>query len=72
MDGASEAAVTASAFAQHYRAGEGMKVGATGLLAGGFYFVDAVKCDEDGLWRAKRWGLKVTWREGDASVMAQE
>ncbi|RAL14165.1 nuclear transport factor 2 family protein [Aspergillus homomorphus CBS 101889] len=64
------ASLTATVLAQHYRAGEGADASVRGLLAGGLYFVDVVRDEEDkDLWRLKEWDLRVVWREGDEGVM---
>ena len=72
QDGASTASMTASALAQHYRAGQGTVPGATRLLSGSLYFLDLVKNDEDGLWQIKHWKLKFMWAEGNWDVMKVE
>lgn len=70
--GASEAKVTATAIAQHCRPGpEGAAPGAQKFLAGTMYYIDVVKDAKDELWKAKKWVLKVMWREGDESIMGR-
>ncbi|RAK80074.1 nuclear transport factor 2 family protein [Aspergillus fijiensis CBS 313.89] len=65
------ASLVATVLAQHYRQAEGLDASSKGLLAGGFYFVEAVREGEDSdVWRVKEWVLRVLWREGDESVMA--
>ena len=68
-EGASTAAVTAHSLAQHYRPKEGREAGTAYYLAGNLYYVDCVKDDQDGLWKAKHWELKVIWSMGDVGVM---
>ena len=75
--GEKKAKVTTSAQAVHYRNGDGLKAFAGNMTAprfvsGGIYYIDAVKDDEDGLWRVERWELNPHWVEGDASVMSKQ
>ncbi|KAK5714536.1 hypothetical protein LTR15_010718 [Elasticomyces elasticus] len=65
----SEAYVTTSFLAQHYRQGEGRNPAATRFLVGGMYFIDMIKDEKDGLWKSKHWKVQITWNEGDHSVM---
>ncbi|KAK5685686.1 hypothetical protein LTR17_027011 [Elasticomyces elasticus] len=65
----SEAYVTTSFLAQHYRQGEGRNPAATRFLVGGMYFIDMIKDEKDGLWKSKHWKVQITWNEGDGSVM---
>ncbi|KAK5687615.1 hypothetical protein LTS10_001755 [Elasticomyces elasticus] len=65
----SEASVTTSFLAQHYRQGEGRNPAATRFLVGGIYFIDMIKDEKDGLWKSKHWKVQITWNEGDGSVM---
>ncbi|RAH76249.1 hypothetical protein BO86DRAFT_425433 [Aspergillus japonicus CBS 114.51] len=64
------ASLVATVLAQHYRPGEGLNASSKGLLAGGLYFVDVIREEEDEVWRVKEWLLRVLWREGDEGVMA--
>lgn len=68
-DGADTAFVTATAVAQHYRAGEGADGASQHLLVGGLYNIHLVEDKSDGLWKIKKWILKPVWRDGDRSVM---
>ncbi|PWY81749.1 hypothetical protein BO94DRAFT_148728 [Aspergillus sclerotioniger CBS 115572] len=73
VEGASnKATITASALAQHYRAGEGNKPGATRLMSGALYFLDVEKHEGDGLWKVRKWVMKLVWTEGDWGVMKGE
>lgn len=65
----SKAAISATTLAQHYRGGQGTKPDATRYLAGAHYYIDAVRDEKDGLWKAKYWKLKVVWTEGDMGVV---
>ena len=64
------ATLTASALAQHYRAGEGIKPNAFRFLGGSFWWADLVMDETDGLWKAKKFRLKVVWAEGNRAVMS--
>lgn len=68
-EGATTAKLTATALAQHYRPGEGVKPGSERFLAGSLYDIDLVK-ESDGVWRIKVWNLKIVWGEGDRSIVA--
>ncbi|KAF2228735.1 hypothetical protein EV356DRAFT_497516 [Viridothelium virens] len=68
-DGADQAYMTAYALAQHYRAGEGMDPGTKRLLSGASYSIDVIKDSGDGLWKIKRWTMKLIWVEGDMSIV---
>ncbi|KAK0930990.1 hypothetical protein LTR29_016497 [Friedmanniomyces endolithicus] len=68
-EGETAASLTANFLAQHYREGEGMQPGATRYLAGGFYFIELVKDQKDGLWKAKHWKLQSIWGEGEYGVL---
>jgi molybdopterin synthase catalytic subunit len=37
-------------------------------MSGGEYFVDLVK-ERDGLWKIKKWTMKVIWSQGDRSII---
>ena len=67
--GTNNAYLTAYAIAQHYKAGEGMTGDAKRLLAGASYFIDLVKDSSDGLWKIKKWAMKLIWIEGDMSIV---
>lgn len=68
-NGADQAYMTAYAIAQHYRPGEGMNPGTKGLLSGASYFIDVVKDSGDGLWKIKKWTMKLIWVDGDMSIV---
>lgn len=63
------AIITCSALAQHYRTGEGLQPETDRLLSGSLYRVDIVKDGEDGLWKIKKWSMKLVWVEGDRSIV---
>ena len=68
-DAATTASLTANALAQHYPTGTGATEQDRRLLIGSKYCVQLVKDENDGLWKAKHFELKVVWREGDRSVL---
>jgi hypothetical protein len=68
-DGASTAYLTANALAQHCPPGKGEELDGPKYLAASRYFIDLVKDESDGLWKIKKWAMKIVWTQGDASVM---
>jgi len=68
-DGASTASLTAYALAQHCPPGMGGDPSGPKYLAGARYFIDLVKDDSDGLWKATKFVLKRVWTQGDPSVI---
>ncbi|KAJ9143459.1 hypothetical protein NKR23_g6521 [Pleurostoma richardsiae] len=68
-EGGSTASLSASALAQHYRAGTGNEGNAARLLAGALYLVDLVKEEPAGLWKIKSWKMRTNWMEGDKSLV---
>lgn len=69
QEGADTASFSAYALNQHYREGEGMVPDAKRLLAGSMYWVDVTKEANTGLWKMKKWSLKLIWVEGDLSIV---
>ncbi|KAB8238568.1 hypothetical protein BDV23DRAFT_190640 [Aspergillus alliaceus] len=68
-DGESKASLTASALAQHYRPGDGIKAGTPYFLAGSLYSFELVRDEQEGLWKITHWKLKIVWAEGDWSIV---
>lgn len=69
-----KAYMTAYALAQHYRTGEGIDLKAERghLMSGSMYFLDLVKSEgNEGLWRIKKWGMKIVWLDGDMGVVTK-
>ncbi|KAI0198701.1 hypothetical protein F4808DRAFT_434811 [Astrocystis sublimbata] len=64
-----EARMSASTLAQHYRPGTGRQPNAPRLLAGGPYMIHLVKDAEGSLWRIKRFHMRPKWAEGDITVI---
>ncbi|KAI9934823.1 hypothetical protein ASPWEDRAFT_117101 [Aspergillus wentii DTO 134E9] len=69
VDGAPVASMTASVLSQHYRPGTGKVPGAEYYMAGSLYSIDVVRDDSEGLWKIKRWNMKIIWTMGEASVI---
>lgn len=67
----STAYMTAYCLAQHHRQGEAMDPTKKGLLGGTTYFIDLVM-QSDGVWKIKKWVLKINWCDGDLSVVRGE
>jgi hypothetical protein len=65
----SNATVTASVLAQHYRHKQGLVAGAARLMAGSLYSLDVVKDEQEGLWKVKHWKLSSIWAEGDWGIL---
>ncbi|KAF2103670.1 hypothetical protein NA57DRAFT_69883 [Rhizodiscina lignyota] len=70
-DGADTASLTANAMAYHYRPEDAYVPEAKAYVTGGLYYLDLVK-DSDGLWKIKKWTLKMNWTEGERSVIFGE
>ena len=69
-EGRSTAHVTSYFQAQHCPPGRGKDPDGPKYLVGGQYFVDLVRDQKDqGVWRIKKWDLKIVWTQGDPSVM---
>jgi hypothetical protein len=68
-DGADTALLTATSLAQHCPPGRGKEPDGPKYLVGGEYSADVIKDNADGVWKIKKWALKVIWAQGDASVM---
>lgn len=71
-DAADTASMTAYAVAQHYRKGEGYDPSTPNLMSGGIYTLDMVKDKNDGLWKIRKWGANMIWRQGDRAVTERE
>jgi hypothetical protein len=68
-DGADTASLTAHAMAYHIRPEDAFQPENKSFTTAGLYFVDLVKDSKDGLWKIKKWTLKLKWTEGDRSVI---
>ncbi|ETN42439.1 uncharacterized protein HMPREF1541_01594 [Cyphellophora europaea CBS 101466] len=61
--------MTAHAIAYHVRPDDVYKPADTSYTAACLYFMDLVKDDTDGLWKIKRWEIKIQWTSGDRAVL---
>jgi len=68
-DGADTAYVTATALAYHYKPEDAFLPESKAYATAGLYALDVVKDGSAGLWKIKKWTLKLNWTEGDRSVM---
>jgi hypothetical protein len=67
-DGADTASMTCHAIAYHVRPEDALKPEDTSYTAACLYYIDLVK-DNDGLWKIKKWEIKVLWTTGDRAVL---
>ena len=70
-DGADTASMSAYAIAQHKRPEEGLDPKAPHLTSGAIYYVDAVKHESEGVWKVKKWVMRLLWLDGDWAVMGR-
>lgn len=68
-DGADTASMTAHAVAYHVRPEDALKLEDTSYTASCLYFIDLVKDSKDGLWKIKKWEIKILWTTGDRAVL---
>lgn len=68
-EGADTAVLTATSLAQHCAVGRGKEPDGPKYLVGGEYTVDMIRDSADGAWKIKKWVLKISWAEGDASIL---
>lgn len=68
-EAANTASMTANAVAYHVRPDDAFKPEDTSYTAGCLYFIDLVKDTTDGLWKIKKWEIKVQWTSGDRAVL---
>ncbi|KAF2466527.1 uncharacterized protein BDR25DRAFT_306065 [Lindgomyces ingoldianus] len=68
-DGADTAFMTAHAISYHVRPDDALKPEDTSYTASSLYFIDLVKDSSDGLWKIKKWEIKVQWTTGDRAVV---
>ena len=71
-DGADTASMSAHAVARHIRPEDALKVEDTSYTGGCLYVIDLVKDGGDGLWKIKRWELKLLWTTGDRAIVRGE
>ena len=68
-DSADTASMTAHAVAYHVRPDDALKPEDTSYTASCLYFIDLVKDSNDGLWKIKKWEIKILWTTGDRAVL---
>jgi len=68
-DGADTASLSAHAQAFHIRPDDALKKEDTAYTSGSLYFIDLVKDSTDGLWKIKKWEIKLLWTTGDREVL---
>lgn len=68
-DGADTASMTANAVAYHVLEEDALKPEDTSYTQYNLYSIDLVKDSGDGLWKIKKWDIKVLWTTGHASVL---
>jgi hypothetical protein len=68
-DDANTAFMTAHAVAYHIRPDDAFKSEDTSYTAACLYFIDLVKDNTDGLWKIKKWEIKMQWTSGDKAVL---
>ncbi|CAK7238145.1 hypothetical protein SEUCBS140593_010371 [Sporothrix eucalyptigena] len=69
-EGSDTARMTAVSLAQHCPEGRGKEPDGPKYLVGGQYNVDLVRDSADGVWKIKKWVIKINWAQGDASILA--
>lgn len=69
-EGDSEASLTASSLAQHYRAKQGLVPNATRLLTGAMYSLKLINDTKSSLWKIKYVNAQLIWTEGDWGVVS--
>ena len=68
-DGQDTAFLTAHAISYHVRPDDALKQEDTSYTAGSLYSINLVRDGDDGLWKIKRWEIKVLWTTGDKAVL---
>jgi hypothetical protein len=68
-DGADTAHVAAHGLAYHIQPNDALKLEDTSYTASCLYFMDLVKDSKDGLWKIKKWEIKILWTTGDRAVL---
>ena len=68
-DGADTASMTAHAMAYHIRSEDAFKSEDTSYTASNLYDIELVRDKGDGLWKIKRWEIRMMWTVGDRGVI---
>jgi hypothetical protein len=63
------ASMTAHAISYHIRPDDALKQEDTSYTASSLYDINLVKDTNDGLWKIKKWEIKVLWTTGDRTVL---
>ncbi|KZM28070.1 uncharacterized protein EKO05_0003763 [Ascochyta rabiei] len=68
-DGADTASMTAHAISYHVRPEDTLKPEDTSYTAGSLYNLGLARDGDDGLWKIKKWEVKILWTTGDKAVL---
>ena len=68
-DGADTASMTAHAMSYHLKEDTASLPEDISYRAASLYDIDLVKDGKDGLWKIKKWDIKVLWTTGDIQVL---
>jgi hypothetical protein len=68
-DGADTASMTAHALSYHVRQEDALKTEDTSYTASSLYCIDLVRDGKDGMWRIKKWNIRIQWTTGDIKVL---
>jgi hypothetical protein len=68
-DGADTASMTAHAISYHIRPDDAFKPEDTSYTASSLYNIDLIKGSNDGLWKMKKWEIKMLWTTGNIAVL---
>jgi hypothetical protein len=61
--------MTAHAMSYHVRPEDAFKPEDTSYTASSLYSIELVRDGRDGLWRMKRWEIRMMWTVGDREVL---
>jgi len=64
--------MTAHLISYHVRPEDALKPEDTSYTASTLYSLDLVKSSSDGLWKIKKWDIRVLWTTGDIKVLHPE
>jgi ketosteroid isomerase-like protein len=68
-EGGETATLTAHAMAYHVRPEDAFKEADTSYTAANLYDIEVVRVAGEGVWRIKKWDIKVLWTTGDRGVL---
>jgi hypothetical protein len=69
-NGADKARMTAHAISYHVRPEDALKEEDTSYTASSLYDIEVVNVREEGVWKMKRWEMKVLWTVGNRGVLS--